>query len=52
MGKTRSSLRRAGSVAVLEPGEPGVLEFTADIEGRFELETHELGLQLLQLEVG
>lgn len=36
----------------LEPGEPGVLEFTADIEGRFELETHDLGLQLLQLEVG
>ena len=36
----------------MEPGEPGVLEFTADIEGRFELETHDLGLQLLQLEVG
>lgn len=36
----------------LEPGEPGVMEFTADIEGRFELETHDLGLQLLQLEVG
>lgn len=39
-------------VLALEPGEPGVLEFTADIEGRFELETHDLGLQLLQLEVG
>lgn len=36
----------------LEPGEPGVLEFTADREGRFELETHSTGLQLLQLEVG
>jgi len=35
----------------LEPGVPGVLEFTADVEGRFELETHETGLQLLQLEV-
>ncbi|HEX6194902.1 MAG TPA: hypothetical protein VFZ37_03265 [Jiangellaceae bacterium] len=36
----------------VEPGEPAVLEFTADIEGRFELETHELGLPVLQLEVG
>lgn len=35
----------------LEPGVPGILEFTADIEGRFELETHETALQLLQLEV-
>lgn len=36
----------------LEPGEPGVLEFTADIQGGFELETHELGQPLVQIEVG
>ncbi len=36
----------------VEPGELAVLEFTADIEGEFELDTHDLGLPLLQLEVG
>jgi plastocyanin len=32
-------------------GEPGTIEFTADQTGRFEVETHETGLQLFQLEV-
>lgn len=31
------------------PGETAVLEFTADQQGRFALETHETGLQLLDL---
>lgn len=33
------------------PGEVAVLEFVADQAGRFELELHDAGLQLLQLEV-
>jgi hypothetical protein len=37
--------------AHLAPGEPGVVEFTADQTGLFELETHETGLVLLQLVV-
>lgn len=32
-------------------GRPGVLEFTADRTGRFEVETHESGLLLFQLQV-
>lgn len=33
------------------PGEPGILEFTADIPGVFEVELHESGLKLVDLEV-
>lgn len=33
------------------PSAPAVLEFTADQVGRFELEAHDQGLQLLQLVV-
>jgi hypothetical protein len=33
------------------PGAPGVIEFVADQAGLFELETHETGLVLLQLQV-
>ncbi|SFB51414.1 hypothetical protein SAMN05216266_11590 [Amycolatopsis marina] len=36
----------------LAPGEPGRLEFTADIPGSFEVELHEQGLLLTQLRVG
>ncbi|HEX6469162.1 MAG TPA: hypothetical protein VF069_08710 [Streptosporangiaceae bacterium] len=32
-------------------GKPATLEFKADQPGRFEVETHDSGLQLLQLEV-
>jgi plastocyanin len=32
-------------------GRPATVEFTADQAGRFEVETHESGLQLLQLQV-
>jgi hypothetical protein len=32
-------------------GQPATLKFTADQTGLFEVETHESGLQLLQLEV-
>lgn len=35
--------------AAVAPGAPGVIEFTADQGGQFELETHESGLILLQL---
>jgi plastocyanin len=35
----------------LSAGQPTTLEFTADQTGLFEVETHESGLQLLQLEV-
>ena len=38
-------------VAEFGPGEPGVIEFTADEAGLFELETHHTGLVLLQLQV-
>jgi hypothetical protein len=37
--------------ADLRPGVPGVIEFTADEAGLFELETHHTGLVLLQLQV-
>jgi plastocyanin len=37
--------------AKLPAGDPVTLEFTADQTGRFEVETHESDLQLLQLEV-
>lgn len=37
--------------ADVTPGEPAVLEFTADLPGRFELEAHNAHLQLLQLVV-
>ncbi len=33
----------------LEPGRPGTLTFVADQPGLYEVETHETGLQLLQL---
>ena len=33
------------------PGKPATLEFRADQPGRFEVETHESDLQLLQLQV-
>lgn len=35
----------------LRPGKPGTLEFRADQDGVFEVETHETGLELLQLAV-
>jgi hypothetical protein len=35
----------------LKPGTTATAEFTADEAGRFEVETHESGLQLLQLQV-
>jgi hypothetical protein len=35
----------------LSAGQPTTLELTADQTGLFEVETHESGLQLLQLEV-
>jgi hypothetical protein len=38
-------------VAEFGPGEPGVIEFTADEAGLFELETHHTALVLLQLQV-
>lgn len=34
-----------------EPGKPTAIELTADIPGLFEVETHESGLLLFQLEV-
>lgn len=37
--------------AEVGPGKEGVIEFVADQIGLFELETHESGLILLQLEV-
>jgi hypothetical protein len=37
--------------AAVGPGEQGVIEFVADQAGLFELETHESGLVLLQLQV-
>jgi hypothetical protein len=37
--------------AEVGPGQPGVIEFVADQAGLFELETHETGLVLLQLQV-
>lgn len=37
--------------AQIAPSQPGVIEFTADQTGLFELETHESGLVLLQLQV-
>src|SRR5690606_17348650 len=40
-----------GRSAQVGPGEEGVIEFVADQTGLFELETHESGLILLQLEV-
>ncbi|HZB34407.1 MAG TPA: hypothetical protein VE465_29860 [Streptosporangiaceae bacterium] len=33
------------------PGKPATVEFRADQSGRFEVETHESSLQLLQLQV-
>jgi hypothetical protein len=33
------------------PGKSATMEFRADQRGRFEVETHESGLQLLQLQV-
>ncbi|GAA3196666.1 hypothetical protein [Actinocorallia longicatena] len=35
----------------LKAGQPGVIEFTADQTGTFEVETHESGLLLFKLEV-
>lgn len=35
----------------IEAGTPGTIDFTADLPGIFEVETHKSGLQLLQLEV-
>jgi FtsP/CotA-like multicopper oxidase with cupredoxin domain len=35
----------------LTPGQPGTVELVADQTGLFEVETHEQGLQLLQLVV-
>lgn len=35
----------------LQPGTPGTIDFTADVPGVFEFETHKSGLQLMQLEV-
>jgi len=37
--------------AALPAGKPAHLEFTADQVGLFEVETHETGLQLVQLVV-
>jgi FtsP/CotA-like multicopper oxidase with cupredoxin domain len=37
--------------ASLQPGIPTTIEFVADQDGLFEVETHESGLQLLQLAV-
>lgn len=37
--------------AELKPGQTAVVEFTADQSGRFEVETHESGLLLFNLEV-
>lgn len=37
--------------ADVSPGEPAVIEFTADQTGLFELEAHESALVLLQLQV-
>ncbi|GII52364.1 hypothetical protein Pth03_07530 [Planotetraspora thailandica] len=37
--------------ASLQPGTPATIEFVADQDGLFEVETHESGLQLLQLAV-
>jgi plastocyanin len=37
--------------AELTAGRPATVEFTADQAGRFEVETHERGLQLCQLQV-
>jgi hypothetical protein len=37
--------------ATLHPGTPATIEFVADQDGLFEVETHESGLQLLQLAV-
>jgi hypothetical protein len=38
--------------AELEPGQPAVLRFPADIAGVFEAELHEAGTVLLSLQVG
>jgi hypothetical protein len=38
--------------AQLEPGQPAVLTFPADIAGVFEAELHEAGTVLLSLQVG
>ncbi|WP_214107798.1 hypothetical protein [Acrocarpospora catenulata] len=37
--------------AALAPGAPATIDFVADQDGLFEVETHESGLQLLQLAV-
>ncbi|GAA4580093.1 hypothetical protein GCM10023194_07450 [Planotetraspora phitsanulokensis] len=37
--------------ASLQPGTPATIEFVADQDGLFEVETHESGLQLFQLAV-
>jgi hypothetical protein len=37
--------------AQIPAGETGSVSFTADIPGVFEVELHESGLQLLQLQV-
>ncbi len=37
--------------ADLKPGQTAVVEFTADQSGRFEVETHDSGLLLFNLEV-
>lgn len=37
--------------ADLKPGTPATIEFVADQDGLFEVETHETGLQLCQLVV-
>lgn len=39
-------------LAPLAPGQPAVLEFTADIAGVFELELHDAGTVLMSLQVG
>ncbi|SEG84675.1 hypothetical protein SAMN04489712_11747 [Thermomonospora echinospora] len=36
----------------LEPGRPGVVELTADVPGVFEVELHEAGTRLFELQVG
>lgn len=35
----------------IEPGQPAVLEFTADVPGVFEVELEEAGLKLVELQV-
>lgn len=35
----------------IQAGRPGTIDFTADLPGIFEVETHKSNLQLLQLEV-